>query len=426
MKSVSITEKVVSERSKAGHKNTLFDRFAKYQLFKVLSNLKFGHLTIEDEGETKSFGESLDSTDLVAHICVTDQSFYRHVLLGGSIGAGEAYMAKTWWTPDLVKVIRIMSLNMSVLMTLDSRWSSLLNFFAWISHKKNSNSVNQSRKNISAHYDLGNDFFKLFLDPSMLYSAAIYPSQEASLAEASQFKMQHICERLRLKPTDHLLEIGTGWGAMAIFAAKHFGCKVTSVTLSQEQFNHAKQWVAKEDLTNKVEILLKDYRDLEGSFNKLVSIEMIEAVGWEYYSSYFSKCSSLLKPNGLMLIQAITIQDQRYEYAKTHTDFIQQYIFPGGCLPSNQVVTQHIKHDTDMQLVGLEDITLDYARTLADWRTAFFKKIDDVRALGFDDNFIRMWDFYLCYCEVAFHERVISTCQYLFAKPLARELPKIG
>jgi cyclopropane-fatty-acyl-phospholipid synthase len=260
----------------------------------------------------------------------------------------------------------------------------------------------------------------------MLYSAAIYPLKNSTLEEASLYKMAHICKRLQLNSQDHLLEIGTGWGGMAIFAAKTTGCRVTSVTISKEQFAYATEWVKREGLENRVTILLQDYRLIEGTFDKLLSIEMIEAVGHEFYSEYFFKCSELLRPHGLMLIQAITIQDQRFEYARKNTDFIQQYIFPGGCLPSNTIVAQHIMQDTDMQIVGLEDITKDYARTLADWRKAFIANIDTVKSQGFDEVFIRMWDFYLCYCEGAFSERVISTVQYMFAKPNARILPMVN
>jgi cyclopropane-fatty-acyl-phospholipid synthase len=235
--------------------------------------------------------------------------------------------------------------------------------------------------------------------------------------------MAHICKRLKLTSNDHLLEIGTGWGGMAIFAAKTTGCRVTSITISQEQFRYATEWVAREGLQDRVKILLQDYRLTKGTFDKLLSIEMIEAVGHEYYREYFSRCSSLLKPDGLMLIQAITIQDQRFDYARSNSDFIQQYIFPGGCLPSTAVVARHIACDTDMQIVGLEDITRDYARTLSEWRKAFFDHIEQVKSQGFGERFIRMWDFYLCYCEGGFRERAISTVQYVFAKPGARALP---
>jgi cyclopropane-fatty-acyl-phospholipid synthase len=421
MKSISL----INKKSSALVEQHWLDNFARNTLLKLLKNIQKGHLTLEDKGEVYSFGEPQEKASLVAHISVTHSAFYRQVLFGGSIGAGEAYMFKNWWSPDLVQVIRVMAINMPVLQQLDSKWSALFNIICRFAHRLRPNTIAKARENISAHYDLGNDFFSLFLDKTMLYSAAIYPTPDSSLEEASLNKMAHICKRLNLSPEDHLLEIGTGWGGMAIYAAKNTGCKVTSVTISKEQFSYATEWIKREGLENQVSVLLQDYRLIEGTFDKLVSIEMIEAVGHEYYREYFSKCSSLLKPHGLMLIQAITIQDQRFEYAHKNTDFIQQYIFPGGCLPSNTVVAQHIQQDTDMQIVGLEDITLDYARTLANWRAAFFTNLAAVKAQGFDDVFIHMWDFYLCYCEGGFAERVISTAQYVFAKPQARQLPQV-
>ncbi|MEP2617567.1 MAG: cyclopropane-fatty-acyl-phospholipid synthase family protein, partial [Marinomonas sp.] len=288
---------------------------------------------------------------------------------------------------------------------------------AKIVHRMNANTKKGSKDNISAHYDLGNDFFFLFLDPTMMYSSAIYPQQEASLEEAAVHKLDRICQKLQLTEADHLLEIGTGWGGMAIHAAKHYGCKVTTTTISKEQYEFAKERVEAEGLQDKITLLLKDYRDLEGQYDKLVSIEMIEAVGHEYYDSYFSKCSELLKPHGVMVIQAITIADQRYDYARRSVDFIQRYIFPGGCLPSNQVIAHKIASKTDMQIVGLEDITEHYAKTLADWRTRFHEARHHVLDMGFDDVFCRMWDFYLAYCEGGFKERAISTGQFVFAKP---------
>lgn len=420
MKSISFIDKKSSPLP-AQH---WIDNFARSKLLALLKHLHKGHLTLEDKGEIYSFGEAQEKTNLVAHISVTHPDFYRQVLFGGSIGAGEAYMFKSWWSPDLVQVIRLMAVNMDVLQQLDSKWSALFNIACRIAHRLRPNTIAKARENIAAHYDLGNDFFSLFLDKTMLYSGAIYPHSQATLAEASHHKMVHICKKLQLNERDHLLEIGTGWGGMAIHAAKTTGCKVTSVTISQEQFTYATEWVKREGLENRVTILLKDYRLIEGTFDKLLSIEMIEAVGHEFYSEYFSKCSSLLTAKGLMLIQAITIQDQRFDYARKNTDFIQQYIFPGGCLPSNTIIAQHIERDSDMQIVSLEDITQDYARTLADWRAAFFAKLDAVRLQGFDEVFIRMWDFYLCYCEGGFSERAISTAQYVFAKPEARQLPR--
>ncbi len=419
MKSISMIDK----KTPSLLREHWIDNFARNSLLKLLNNIELGHLTIEDQGEIFSFGEAKEKATLIAHISVNHPSFYRHALFGGSIGAGEAYMFKIWWSPDLVQVIRVMALNMKVLQQLDSKWSSIFNFICRIAHKLRPNTIHKARENIAAHYDLGNNFFSLFLDKTMLYSAAIYPKENASLEQASLHKMAHICKRLQLNENDHLLEIGTGWGGMAIYAAQKTGCRVTSVTISQEQFNYAKAWVKREGLEDKVNILLQDYRLIEGKFDKLLSIEMIEAVGHEFYREYFSKCSNLLKANGLMLIQAITIQDQRFEYAHANTDFIQQYIFPGGCLPSNAIIAKHINEDTDMQIIGLEDITLNYAKTLEDWRSAFFANVDKVKSQGFDEVFIHMWDFYLCYCEGSFRERAISTAQFLFAKPAARVMP---
>jgi cyclopropane-fatty-acyl-phospholipid synthase len=274
------------------------------------------------------------------------------------------------------------------------------------------------------HYDLGNDFFKLFLDPTMMYSSAVFPNQETSLDEASLYKLDLICQKLQLSDKDHLMEIGTGWGGMAIYAAKHYGCRVTTTTISEEQYNYACAAVKREGLEDKITLLLKDYRDLDGDYDKLVSIEMIEAVGHEYYDSYFQKCSELLKPDGLMLIQAITILDQRYKHAKNNVDFIQRYIFPGGCLPSNEVISKSVANKTDLHIVDLHDIGMDYARTLAEWRKRFNGSADQVDSMGFDDVFYRMWEFYLCYCEGGFTERAISAAQFLFAKPYARDVIK--
>lgn len=420
MKSIGL----INKKTSALAKQHWLDNFARTTLLSLLQKITKGHLTLEDNGEVYSFGEPQEQTQLIAHICVTQPAFYRQVLFGGSIGAGEAYMLKSWWSPNLVQVVRLMAINMQVLQQLDTKWSALFNFFCRIAHRMRPNTIAKARENISAHYDLGNNFFRLFLDNTMLYSAAIYPHDKATLEEASLNKMAHICQRLQLSADDHLLEIGTGWGGMAIFAAKHTGCRVTSVTISKEQYAYATEWVKREGLSDRVNILLQDYRLITGTYDKLVSIEMIEAVGHEFYKEYFFKCSNLLKPHGLMLIQAITIQDQRFEYARKNTDFIQQYIFPGGCLPSNSIVSQNISNYTDMQIVGLEDITHDYARTLSDWRKAFFNNLFQVKAQGFDDIFIRMWDFYLCYCEGGFAERVISTVQYLLAKPEVRQLPR--
>lgn len=421
MKSIAAVEEKFDSSLRTG----LSDKVFKKLILTMLGNMTRGHLTIEDDGTVYTFGESAKKAHVIAHISVKHPSAYRQVILNGTIGSAEAYMQGAWETSDLVQVIRIFVLNMAVLRSLDTRWTYFFKFCANAWHKLNANSKKNAKKNISAHYDLSNDFFELFLDKTMLYSAAIFPNMASSLYEASVNKMEHICQRLNLNSADHLLEIGTGWGGMAIYAAKSRGCRVTTVTLSKEQCRYAQDWVCKEGLNDLVDVQLKDYRDVHGKFDKLLSIEMIEAVGYEYYKEYFAKCSSLLTSKGKMLIQAITISDQRFHQEKNNIDFIQRYIFPGGCLPSNEVIAKHVCKNTDMQIVGLEDITLHYAKTLSEWRRRFFSQVDQVKELGFDDVFIRMWEFYLAYCEGGFSERVIHTSQILMAKPDCRDLPQI-
>ncbi|WP_444921726.1 class I SAM-dependent methyltransferase [Microbulbifer sp. CnH-101-G] len=394
-------------------------RLARKLVLAKMQVVERGHLLIEDGEASYHFGQPVEQAAVRAHIRVRDASAYVQVLLNGTIGSGEAYMQNAWDSPNLLDVIRLMVDNMSLIESMDSRGSQLPRMVLRALHNLNNNNRRGSRKNIAAHYDLGNDFFRLFLDKTMLYSSAMFPSEQATLYQASVHKMEHICQKLQLKPDDHLLEIGTGWGGMAIYAAKHTGCQVTTTTISAEQYEYTRQWVEREGLQDKVRVLLQDYRDLDGSFDKLVSIEMVEAVGHEYHRKFFSICSRLLKEDGLMFMQAITISDQRYHQYRKDIDFIQHYIFPGGCLPSNQVIAQQIATATDMQIVGLEDITADYARTLRHWRNAFLSRLPQVRNLGFDDRFIRMWEFYLCYCEGGFMQRVISTAQFVFAKPRA-------
>ncbi|MDP3518028.1 MAG: cyclopropane-fatty-acyl-phospholipid synthase family protein [Pseudohongiella sp.] len=398
---------------------TRIQRIARHLLFRKLSQISSGRIVIDEGTAVHSFGET-NSEALTAHVIVSHPAFYPAVAFNGSIGGGESYMQQHWHTPDLVTLVRIMVINMSMLDALDGGKAAIARFMDKIMHLRNRNTIAGSRKNISAHYDLSNEFFASFLDPTMMYSSAIFRDEQQTLHEASINKLNHICERLQLKPGDHLIEIGTGWGSMAIHAARHFGCKVTTTTISQEQFKHASERVKAEGLENQVELLLKDYRDLTGKYDKLVSIEMIEAVGHEYFANYFEKCSSLLKPDGLMLIQAITISDQRYESAKRTVDFIQRYIFPGGCLPSNSVIAAHVAKNTDLQIVGLEDITRDYAMTLERWRKTFLSKLKDIQAQGFGPDFIRMWDYYLAYCQGGFMERVIHTAQIVMAKPQHR------
>ena len=390
---------------------------AKTILLRVLGKLEIGSLTIHDGLESYHFGTDDDPQQPHAEVHVHDAAVYRQILAGGTIAAGETYIHGAWSSPDPVEVTRLFSANMPTMESMESGQSFLVKLGLKLAHRLNRNTRDGSRKNISAHYDLGNDFFSLFLDPTMMYSSAVFDTLETSLETASVAKLDEICHQLELSDRDHLLEIGTGWGGMAIHAASKYGCRVTTTTISREQFEFASASVEEAGLQDRVTVLCEDYRNLTGQYDKLVSIEMIEAVGHEFYSNYFRCCSQLLKPRGKMVIQAITISDQRYRQARDTVDYIKRYIFPGGCLPSIAVISDHLARDTDMQMVHLRDITQDYALTLAIWRERFMNRLDDVRQIGFDDQFIRMWEFYLAYCEGGFRERIIGTVQLAFAKP---------
>jgi len=391
-------------------------RLAKSQVLKQLQNLHVGQLTVIDGTERYVFGQAVTQTP-VATITVMDPRFYGEIAFGGSIGAGEAYMLGYWQADSLTNVVRLMVLNQSVMDTLEGgyQWLSkpLLKVFHWL----NSNSEAGSQKNIAAHYDLGNDLFRLFLDPTMMYSSAIFEKDTASLQAASELKLKTICEKLQLTPDDHVIEIGTGWGGFAIYAAKHYGCHVTTTTISEQQYCLAKERVMAEGLQDQITLLKQDYRHLQGQYDKLVSIEMIEAVGHQYYDTYFSKVAQLLKPDGVALIQAITIADQRYDSAIRSVDFIQRYIFPGSNIPSNTVMLASITRASDLRLVDLQDIGLHYATTLRHWQENFFANIEAVRKLGYSEAFIRMWDFYLSYCEGGFAECALGDVHLLLAKP---------
>ena len=389
-------------------------QFAKNQVLARLARLQIGQLTIIENGQKTVFGQD---KSIAATVTVHDAHFYGEIAFGGSIGAGEAYMLDYWQADNLTNVIRIMAANQGVMDALEGGYQWASKPFLKALHWLNRNTTDGSRKNIAAHYDLGNDFFKLWLDPSMMYSSAIFVPETISLEAASQKKLQVICDKLDLKPSDHVVEIGTGWGGFAIYAAKHYGCKVTTTTISKQQYDEAVLRVNAENLTDKITLLLNDYRDLEGKFDKLVSIEMVEAVGHQFYDTYFKKCASLLKPDGMALIQAITIADQRFEAAKNSVDFIQRYIFPGSNIPSITAMLTSITKVSDLKLVDLEDIGPHYATTLRKWYENFFANIDAVRKLGYSEEFIKMWAFYLCYCEGGFAERALGDCHLLLAKP---------
>ncbi|HSI44219.1 MAG TPA: cyclopropane-fatty-acyl-phospholipid synthase family protein [Methylotenera sp.] len=388
--------------------------FAKTQILKRLRLLHTGHLVLIEGMERYSFGSE---GNISATITVHDPRFYGEIAFGGSIGAGEAYMLGYWSASNLTDVIRLMCLNQSVMDSLEGGYQWLTKPLMKVLHWLNSNTAEGSRKNIAAHYDLGNDMFGLFLDSTMMYSSAIFNGYTHTLRAASELKLKTICDKLQLKPTDHVIEIGTGWGGFAIYAATHYGCKVTTTTISKQQYELAKQRVIESGLQDKITLLLEDYRNLQGHYDKLVSIEMIEAVGYQFYDTYFAKVGTLLKPNGLALIQAITIADQRYESAKKSVDFIQRYIFPGSCIPSNTAMLNSITKTSDLRLFDLEDIGPHYATTLRIWRENFFVNIEAVRKLGYSEEFIKMWEFYLCYCEGGFAERALGDVHLLLAKP---------
>ena len=393
-------------------------------VLRQLSQLKSGHLVVIENGERLVFGDS--GAGLVGEVQIHDTSVWGMIASNGSIGAGEAFIHGYWSSPDLTKVIRVLVSNMDVLDAMEGGLARLGRPLIRGLHWINRNTRKGSQKNIAAHYDLGNDMFEQFLDPTMMYSAAQFLTADDTLEQAQLNKLQRICQKLDLKPTDHLLEIGTGWGSMALYAAQHYGCKVTTTTLSKEQFDYTQARIDALGLQEQVTLLLEDYRDLTGQYDKLVSIEMIEAVGHHFLPSYFKQCSQLLKPHGLMLLQAITIREQRYEQAKSSVDFIQRYIFPGGALPSVQKMLEIVGKDTDMNLMHMEDFGLHYAKTLRLWHENFRRAHGRLTELGYDDYFLRLWEFYLCYCEGGFLERSIGTAQLLLAKPAAMPAPLLG
>jgi len=401
---------------------SVLNQFAKSMVFKQLGKLHTGCIVIRDDKEVVVFGEPLDSQhDLYAELIVHDAQAYSDIMTGGSIGAAEAFMTGDWSTPDLTRLMRVMLRNMDILNSMEGGIAKISKPFLKVFHWLNQNTEKGSRRNIAAHYDLGNDFFNLFLDPTMMYSSGIFPSEDATMEQASNYKLKTICDKLELTENDHVVEIGTGWGSFAVYAAKHYGCKVTTTTISEQQYLYAKQQVIQEGLEDKVTLLKEDYRNLDGQYDKLVSIEMIEAVGWKFYNTFFAKCASLLKPNGSMLIQAITIEDQRYESAKRDVDFIQRYIFPGSCIPSIAAMMNATKEATDLRLVQLQDYAQHYSRTLKAWQDAFNEQEEKVDSLGYSEDFKRMWRFYLSYCEAGFAERAIGVSHLLFAKPEFRD-----
>jgi cyclopropane-fatty-acyl-phospholipid synthase len=388
---------------------------ARRALFGLLAKLEGGRVEIVDaDGQRFAFGPPAAS--LRATVTVRNPAAYRHVFRG-STGLADAYMAGEWDVDDLVTLFRIAARNMGPLDRLRRRWHPLLHGAQRLARTVPRNDRWGSRRNIAAHYDLGNDLFELFLDPAMVYSCAWFESPDVSLADAQTAKLDRICRALELRPGDRLLEIGTGWGALAIHAAREHGALVTTTTISREQHDLAVERVRAAGLSESVTVLIEDYRDLRGTYDKLVSVEMIEAVGWQYFDTFFHRCSKLLAPDGLMLLQAITIDDSAYEVEKASRSFANTHVFPGGCLPSLPVIQRNVDDHTDLRPVWLDDITDHYVATVARWREAFERNADRAAELGYDEPFRRMWRLYLAYVEAGFAERRIGDVQLLLAKP---------
>ena len=402
----------IERTSAAGRARGAFAALAERLLRSRLARLEHGSVTIVDGARRDRFGQPGALCPLECTLHVRDPRFYAEIAFGGSVGAGESFMAGDWTCDDLTALVRILAVNRHVLDDVDSAgWSRLSAWARRALHAASRNTRSGSRRNIVAHYDIGNDFFELFLDPTMMYSCAFYEHEGMTLEQAQVAKLDRICRKLDLKPGDRLLEIGTGWGALAIHAASRYGCRVTTTTISREQHALACERVAAAGLADRITVLAEDYRDLRGQFDKLVSIEMIEAVGHQYFDTFFARCGELLAPGGTMLLQAITIADRQYEAARDSVDFIKRHIFPGCCIPSVGAIAASVARASHLRIVDLEDIGPHYATTLAAWRRNLFANADRVRARGYPDTLLRMWDFYLSYCEGGFAERALGDVQ---------------
>lgn len=376
----------------------------------VLAGVREGRLSVSGAG---TFGPGGGPE---AAVEIRDEAMWKRALFGGDVGLGEAYVDGMWTTPDLVSVIRVAIRNMEV---FDAAGGVLARIGAWFNrrrHARRDNSVEGSRRNIADHYDLGNEFYRLFLDESLAYSCAFYEKPDDSLGRAQVAKFERICRKLRLGPEDRVVEIGTGWGGFAAHAALKYGCRITTTTISKKQYEYSRDFFARLGLGDRVTLLCEDYRNLKGTFDKAVSIEMFEAVGLDHYDEYFGALQRLLGPRGTALVQTITMNERRFDAYRRNPDFIQKHVFPGAELASVSEILKSLGRVTTMSLAHLEDIGIHYARTLREWRERFLKRLDDVRALGFDERFIRKWEYYLAYCEAGFAERYIGDAQILLTK----------
>jgi len=410
---MNMNDPTLIELSRQRARRRPLGRLARRLVFERLAGLVQGSLVLREGAETLRFGSGTPE----AEVRVRDAAFYAEVAFGGSVGAGESYMLGHWTSPDLTAVLRLLLRNRSALDALEGGLARLAAPLRLAAHWLHRNTRAGSRRNISAHYDIGNDFYRLFLDETMMYSCALFERPDMTLAEASVAKLDAVCRKLALGPGDHLLEIGTGWGGLAMHAAARYGCRVTTTTLSPSQQALAIERIRAAGLQDRVTVLREDYRDLKGSYDKLVSIEMIEAVGHQYYGEFFQRCDALLKPGGRMLLQAITIADQNYERARREVDFVKRYIFPGSCIPSVTALAQAMTAASGLRITQLDDIGLHYATTLRLWRENFLANSGRLHVLGLPASFLRMWEFYLCYCEAGFAERALGDVQMLLEKP---------
>jgi len=411
---------IVPAEFEAADSDSWLQRMGRRVFLKKLAGLEYGEVTVIDGPERHRFGRRTEEFGLHATVEILHPQTYADVAFGGSAGAGEAYMHGHWKSDDLTALVQIFIRNRHVLNAIDSGAGVATAPLRRLLHILNRNSLSGSRRNIAAHYDLGNDLFALFLGRTMAYSCGVFEREDSTLDEAQLAKFERICRKLKLSPADHLVEIGTGWGGLAIHAAQNYGCHVTTTTISKEQHDWARDKIRAAGLEDRITLLMDDYRDLRGQYDKMVSVEMIEAVGHHYLDTYVAKCSRLLKPNGAMLLQAITIRDQLYESAARGIDFIQRHIFPGSFLPSASVIAESVRRASDMKIFHMEDIGPHYATTLKRWRENFFARLPEVRKLGYPETFVRMWDFYLSYCEGGCRERQMGDLQVLLTKPQCR------
>jgi cyclopropane-fatty-acyl-phospholipid synthase len=404
-------------------RGSFLERLLRYQVFARLERLERGRLTIIDGGIRRTFGRLRPGFEVSVTVRVLDARFYLVVALEGTVGAGGAYADGYWSCDDLAGLARVFSANRDALDGMERGLARLSLPLLRLAHFRRKNNRRGSKRNIREHYDLGNDFFQTFLDPTWMYSAAIYDREDATLEEAQIAKLDRICRKLGLVEGQHVLEIGTGWGGFALHAATRYGCKVTTTTVSPAQYEFARERIARAGLTREITLLLEDYRELGGRFDRLVSIEMLEAVGHEYHDAYFGTCSRLLAPDGAMLLQSITIQDQHYQRALKTVDFIQRYVFPGCCIPSLEAIATSVRKATDLRFYHLEDIGPHYAKTLRQWREALLGSRSRLESLGYDERFVRLFEFYFAYCEGGFEERVLGDVQLLLVKPQCRLEP---